>query len=181
MKSILKSVSGLFKQQLLIYIFMSFLFIFPIPPPTPRVKSDGKLSFKIPRPKSYCPPVWRDDTLIALLITPKIPQPYMSIVLPAEPQGGDHPASRVLTNHHPIEPGRPQQQHLQLRLWFSRWALYHLGHTLIQLYVELCIFSCDSSSICDNACNVVVVVVVSLFCQKCVNEFLSSKWVSWEV
>ena len=51
MKSILKSVSGLFKQQLLIYIFMSFLFIFPIPPPTPRVKSDGKLSFKIPRPK----------------------------------------------------------------------------------------------------------------------------------
>ena len=30
---------------------MSFLFIFPIPPPTPRVKSNGKLSFKIPRPK----------------------------------------------------------------------------------------------------------------------------------
>ena len=49
-KSILKSISWLFKQQLLIYIFMSFLFIFPIPPPTPRVKSDGKLSFKIPRP-----------------------------------------------------------------------------------------------------------------------------------
>ena len=39
------------------------------------------------------------------------------------------------------------------------------------------IFSCDSSSICDNACNVVVdvVVVVRLFCQKCVNEFFSSK------
>ena len=38
-------------------------------------------------------------------------------------------------------------------------------------------FSCDSSSICDNACNVVVdvVVVVRLFCQKCVNEFFSSK------
>ena len=47
MKSILKSVSGLFKQQLLIYIYMSFLFIYP----TPRVKSNGKLSFKIPRPK----------------------------------------------------------------------------------------------------------------------------------
>ena len=33
-----------------IYNFSPFLFIPPIPPPSPRVKSDGNLWFKIPRP-----------------------------------------------------------------------------------------------------------------------------------
>jgi len=41
LKSRLKSISGILKQQLLIYIFMSFFFIFPIPLPPSGSKVTG--------------------------------------------------------------------------------------------------------------------------------------------
>ena len=49
----LKTWNKAFRAFYRIYNFLWFLFIFPIPPLSPRVKSDGNLCFKIPQPKQH--------------------------------------------------------------------------------------------------------------------------------